>query len=297
MEHDLTYEKRLLDLLGYSIDEECIDNKWTIRDEYGNDIGYTEYLKAPNEDDDLGLELFISGDITDSNNGPYYHTVIDTDTISYNATRNVDEKAYHFDIKNVGDLHLSLVPVTPTGLDPFMMFELYSEKYGNIFLNLFKTKTAYAVISTCQCSLNLEYVYNINDYEVREEVDFRNADYSNINEYKTYTFKRSYQSLKNTSIYHWVGIEASNSIYNKDKLCVTPIIDGKFGKSNYIKNKTAEDFAKEHSRGIELFNQLRELTNKILPFKVDIFYEILKNDIKEYGLESFFEEDIKKLRK
>lgn len=297
MEHDLTYEKRILDLLGYSIDEKCINNKWTIRDENGNKIGYTEYLVTPKENDDLGLKLFISGDIHDPNNGPYYHTVIDSDTISYNASRNVEGKAYHFDIKNVGDLHLSLVPVTPSGLDIFMMFELYSEKYGNIFLNLFKTKTAYAVISTCQSSLNFEYVYKINGYEVSEEVDFRNAEYSNINEYKTYTFKRSYRSLDNTAIYHWEGIEASNSIYNKDKLCVTPIVDGKFGKSNYIKNKTAEDYAKEHGRGIELFNQLRELTNKILPFKVDIFYEILKDDIKEYGLESFFEEDTKKLSK
>ena len=297
MEHDLTYEKRLLDLLGYTIDEKSYDNKWIIRNENGNPIGYTEFL-ITTDSNELGLTLFVQGDINNYSNGPYYHTVIDTDTISYNASRNYDGKAYHFDIKGVGDLHLSLVPTTPGGLDPFMMFELYSEKYGNIFFNLFETNVSHPVISTCQSSLNFEYVYIINGYEVREEVDFRNAKYNDFNEFKTYTYKRAYQKLDNSKEYYWDGIEASNSIYNKDKLCVTPMADGKFGKSTYIKNKTAEEFAIEHGRGIELFKQLRNLTNIILPFKVDIFYELLKDNIKEYGLESFFnEEDIKKLNK
>ena len=287
MEHNLTYEKRLLDWLGYTIINEE-ENKWIIKDDKDKVVGKIEYGPF---DKNKGCEV-----ISYTNNG--YHMIIDSDTISYNSARDIDHKIYRFKVKDIGSVCLRLGPKTYMCMND--QLAVFTDKYGDYYLKISKDSFENGVINSEINALRIYYTYNINGYEVSERSHLRNKRYSDNNSFKSYRYELTYNKENEDANRNGHNLFAYTDNYDPEQML--HIWEYDFGtKKDMIpreeKYKTVEKFAIEDGRGIELFNRLRKLSREILPFKVDIFYEILKDDIKEYGLESFFEEDIKKLRK
>ena len=67
IKHNLEYEKRLIELLGYSIIGQKGVNHWYILDENKNHVGFIQYKKLHNANKKKGYEKTFG-----------YHTVIDS---------------------------------------------------------------------------------------------------------------------------------------------------------------------------------------------------------------------------
>ena len=313
--HDLSYEKRFLDMLGYTILEQ--NDKWIIKDDNGKEVGFIEY--GPVDFD--GRECVILYDIK----GHGYHMVIDSDTIKYNSARDIDHQIYWFEVKGVGNVIICL------GKDRviFSKWQLRvdSDIYGTYQLHLDDDPFESGCINSSN-SLIVDYSYKINGYDVNESSYFRNKDFNvpeiNIPK-KIFKTKKdrfeeselSYKAHKEANYFqvydyllaYWKKDEKQhhgeeiNIWCAYDKPNVMHVTKRDLEKPmKFLDMETAaksiEEFAIADGRGFELFNRLRKLTNDILPFKVDIFYEILKNHIEEYRLEAVIpKEEEKKLNK
>ena len=316
--HDLTYEKRFLDWLGYSIIDKD-ENTWIINDDNNKEVGYIEYCPLIHDSKECTT-------ICDIDKKLGYHMVIDSDKIKYNSMRDEDHKIYWFDVKGVGSVCLRL------GEKSIMFFDeqlsIFSDVYGDYHLHL-SDSCEYGLVDGTK-SLKLNYNYKINGYDVTERTFLRNKDFKVTriprkifktkkdreqehelsyqarkadNWFKGYRYSLSYykdedgissRNRQGQEIDAWCRFDEPENIHVTKRNYENPmdfILDTTDAKS-------IEEFAISDGRGIELFNRLRELTNTILPFKVDIFYEILKDHIEEYGLEILFgEEKVNKLNK
>jgi hypothetical protein len=286
MEHDLTYEKRILDWLGYTIEEK--DNKWIVKDNNSKEVGYIEY--GPINYDPKDCYIVCYGKKIG------YHMVIDSDTIKCNSARDIDHKLYYIVVKGVGDLWLRLgdkidYPMTE-------QFNLFSDIYGNYSLEIDDCGYEDGIINSGAHSVKFDYYYDINGYSVHEHSHFRNKEYSENNAFKTYEFGLSYKKENEEGKSDGKELFAFTEIDDPEQ---TLHIDERDYKTDEFttrneENKTIEEFAIEDGRGIELFKRLRKLTNEILPFNVDVFYEILKDSIEEYKLEILFDEEKEKTK-
>ena len=298
--HDLSFEKRFLDLLGY---EYVVDtpNRWIILDDNKKEVGYIEAKEN-------------NGDNSHNKIGNYiYHTVIDSDTIYYDHVTD-DNFLYHFTIKNLGYSYFRFddnfwwgFPVLSIrGIDDNNNIEVIKYSSG----------------------IGMEYSYHVNGYIVRESIFFENKKTDD----KDYQYSvHYYQEDKSYSDSVGFSISAGKSKYSDQISSLKTIFPKKpkFNKEQDIvvgkgkiklfmqtikrvfnndskkktwfpmfesyptKAQTIEEFAVEHGRGLELFQQTHRLINEILPLKKDILYEIFKDKINECGLNILFDENEK----
>ena len=274
----MKYELRLLDLLGYHYEKSPDEDKLLIIDDHGKEVGYTEWRNLGLKD--LGVKICCG-----SGEGKV-HTVIDSDTIKANFTRGkTDSKVYYLDVKGVGTI------VFRFGKHTFLLdnsvLNICSDKYGHISIN-HRKGNEYGIIPGPN-TFSLNYYYKYNGYEIREDMRYRNMDYSNRNLFKEYSYllcygKENEDILKHKGYEVWGSTDAKSITINPT---VRDIRTHEF-KDYDTKAQTVEEFAIEHGRGLELFDQIRDLLNVILPFKKELLYEIFKDKIDEFGYNILF---------
>lgn len=310
-ERNLSYEKRILDLLGYTYEEQGND-KWIILDDKGINVGS---ITAEEIDDDIK-----------------YTMTINSDTISYNDSRIYDNETYGFRTKNGSLIYIRLgqycrfIPDEP-------IISIYNEKYGDINIHFYEKSYESGIINSIVNSLTADYTYNMGEYKVSESVHLRNKEYSENNLYKSFQYSVVSRKGEKEKIgyekFGYTTIDEPNVLktwerrfedHNLDRvaelakqneeirqtlsdkiLSAIPFLQ-RFRKINLWNlekdnfehsselNKTVEDLVIEQQRGIELFFIIRYLVKELLPFKEDILYDLLKDKIEEYGLQCLFEE-------
>ena len=279
--YNLSYEKRLLDLLGY----EYIDDtpgKWIILDDNKKNVGYIEVF--PN---------------TTTYTTEYsYHMVIDSDTVNFDDTRDEDNLLYTFKVKGVGFVVLSLGTVYYDVLYDEDVLRIFGpDDYSSMAIgHRFGTCNNYH-LNAEDNGIIFEYSYLINGYMVSETVKFRNKDLGVDNWAKAYRYDlyyhkedEEYKDGVGYRLLSYIATDDPEYLYTTKKLYGKDI-DEKNNEFDYLTSaKTPEEFAIKHKRGLELIKEGIKYINNVLPFKKDIIYEYFKEYIDEYNLGIIFDE-------
>lgn len=275
-------EITFLDIIGYSYELDG-QNSWKILDEKGKNVGYIKITEEFRTYDTRVIRDFVR------------HMYIDSDIIHYDHSTSEGDELYDFDIKGFGKVFLSLGDrfVRKYGVDTKLLIrrEDGSEEWS------FGYKGSYCYRCRAMCSVRVGYKYKINGYDVYENAIYGNSrsNYDNIYDY-TLGYSKDGERIE-------TGLVGTAFSYEPTKLSVTERKINEDGETEtlsekyYEKDQSVEDFALEHGRVIELFNQLRYLTKEVLPFKRDILYEMMKNLIGLWGLEILFKEESIQLEK
>lgn len=267
--HDIEYEKRLIEVLGYNLEKSSNANVWNITDSDGKKAGFIEYKKIYNKNKKLNLPAAYA-----------YIMIIDNNDISYKNLRRITDKNgnlitdidffYEFDIKrkNKNSDHVVI------GLGKYPFLELWSNDYGHMCFRLdFK-------------GLYLNYMSKTNNFNV-EETLILNADEENAYNYlKEYEYVISYCD-KNIDITD----ETAKGVRTREISGVSSIDEQGsnllISEKSWINHKiridrksivtgSVEDMIIKHRVGIESFEHFRYLINKILPFKEEVIATLLK---------------------
>ncbi len=330
--YDLSYEKRLLDLLGYEYIEDT-PGKWKVLDDNKKNVGY--------------IEAYID---TDKEDTPYtkrdeyvYHMVIDSDTIHYDNKRELDEQIYFFDIKKDGkieyDVFMQLGDKHLLGCDDEFITIYNKDSLDNFnkrkCIRILKNfdSCEYGIVNEHINGIGIDYCYPINGYTVEEDMWFRNKDFdedSNLTKYYEYRLlyhpeedsdeREGYELSSTLMIDRQDELFTYKRIFEKQSVMLrkerelngedengnkkTKLHLFKEKRKHYFppevsyptESKTPEEFALEHKRGIEIFKHGVDVVNQLLPFKKDIISEYFKDYIDEYNLGIFFDNEKKKVK-
>lgn len=282
MKHNIEYEMKLIDLLGYNLIGPDNSNRWLIVDDSNNQVGFIQYKKLFNKNVKKGYPKTFG-----------YHTIIDSSDISYSSTRKINNTgdnssddinfSYEFDVKreNKDIDHIEI------NMNEFPSLTLWSKKYGFINFHIDYEK------------LCLNFKSETENFNIEEVLIFKSNGENNDNYNKEYTFQIRYCKK---------GLELSN---NKSKRVTTREISGIYSphyhqldqlkvlERTWINGKlrvdrentvigTVEEMVVKHQMGIDAFNHFRFLINHILPFKQDVISLMLTDGIvKERGLSLF----------
>lgn len=269
--HDIEYEKKLIDLLGYKLYGPILSNRWLILDINYDKMGYIHYEKINNVNQKNECNVQYG-----------YNMVINSSDISYDSTRiiNSDDDTsldrdylnYKFDIKrengNIDHVEMRF------GRYPSLT--IWSKEYGYVsffidyekmFLN-FKSKT--------------------DNFNIEEVLIFKNSMETSEQSSKEYTYQISYckknmqlrdDNSKGRTTRVISGIQ-DNYDENKLKVSEMTFVGGKLrtDRENEVEG-TIEEMAIKHQMGIDSFQHFRFLINEILPFKEDIISLMLNKEI------------------
>lgn len=285
--HSIDYEKKFIELLGYSLIGPDKSNRWVIIDDNNNQVGFIQYKKLFNKNDKKGYPATFG-----------YCTMIDSSEVSYKSTRRLNnigsrlssdvESSYDFDVKREnGDIdHVEI------SMGEFPNLNIWSKRYG--FFD-FKVN---------QEGLFLDYKSKTEKFNIEELVTFKSDREKG---YKRYLYQIRYcdkkLELSNGNLRGTTIREISGSCQESNRLELSEKtwINGKLRtdrESEVI--GTVEEMVVKHQMGIDSFNHFRFLINQILPFKQDVVSFMLNDEIvKERGL-SLFISDLergKKLKK
>lgn len=266
--HNLSKEKKLIDLLGYHLLGPDNSNRWIITDKQDTPVGFIQYKKQHNKKKRRGLDAVFG-----------YNTIIDSDEIYYNETRNlssVDEDEndyafnYSFDIKrdNVDKDSLTL------SIGKNSAITLWSRKYGFIDFSINKNKVF------------LNFKRKNDKLNIGETIRYDGYSNENISPLKKYFYQVRYcdksipltNDTKNVSI---LDIEGSMIEHPGEK----PVIDltertWKNMAMTYERRTTVdgtiEDMIIIHEMGIDAVKYFTEIIRDILPFSENIFSAIFE---------------------
>lgn len=266
--HDIEYEKRLIEVLGYNLLESNDANVWDITDSDGKKTGFIEYKKIYNKKKNLP-EVYA------------YCTIINDNKTSYKNIRRTTDKhgnpitndfLYEFEIKRKNK-NIDQVAVN-IGKYPYL--ELWSNDYGHMCFRLdFK-------------GLYLNYMSKTNNFNVEETLIF-NADEENAYNYpREYVYVISYcdknidikdETVKGIRTREISGVssidEQDSNLLISEKSWINHKI--RIDRKNIVTG-SVEDMIIKHKVGIESFNHFRYLINKILPFKEEVIATLLKEN-------------------
>ena len=278
MQHNLENEKRLVELLGYSIVGPDGSNRWLIVDENQNQVGYIQYKKLHNGNSKKGYVKVFG-----------YHTFIDSPSISCEFSRRLNDKEgnihdsidgyYVFDIKrdNRETDHVEM------NIRNYLLLNIWSKEYGFIDFHIdFK-------------GLYLNFKSKTDNFNIEEVLIYKNVD----NEYhydKEYMYQISYcnkaHELSDDKYRTTRVINGIQHYYDKKKLRIyeRKWVGGKLRTyKNSVVEGTVEEMAAKHQMGIDCFSHFRFLINQIIPFNEDVISVIINDDrIKESNLSIFF---------
>lgn len=280
IQHDLNKEKRLVNLLGYSLIGPNASNRWTIMDKNQNQVGFIQYKKIYGGNKKKGYSKIFG-----------YHTYIDSLTISYNFIRenndvdgnviNNTDYNYSFDIKRENqDIDHVIM-----NIGKYPSLNIYSKKYGNINFNIDYQ------------GLYLNFKSKTDNYNIEEILVYKNMD-TGHHDNKEYVYQIRYckKSLElsddNPKGRTSREISGTQCYYDENKLKISEKawINGKLrtDRESNVKG-TIEELASKHQMGIDCFNHFRFLVNQIIPFNEEIISLLVSNDtVQQYNLSMFF---------
>ena len=251
IEYDSTLDKEMefIEFLGYHIDDCKISGSWVILDENNKEIG------SLNTD------------------GRVYHTIIDSDKIHYDnkgVLNGCSFKGFSYEIKGKGKIRHRLTKESGSGTCRFI-------EYNSDELDIYITATSHGskhLDVSCHIKKNdlitdtsMEYCYESGRYQYH---DTCNSEKLSINE--------------STFIY------TDPPLFNYDptkSLRINKSINGEWTTDIY--NGSVEDFAKEHHKGIELVDRVRNIINEIIPHDGDILdYLFSEEVVDQCGFNMFF---------
>lgn len=289
MQHNLEKEKRLVELLGYSIVGPDGSNRWLIVDENQNQVGYIQYKKLYNRNSKKGYAKDFG-----------YHTFIDSPSINCEFSRKLNDKEgnivdstdgnYSFDIKrdnqetNHVEMNIKDFPSLTIGSIEHGFIDFHID-YQGLYLN-FKSKTDNFNIEEVLIYKNVDNEYH-NDKEYVYQISYCNKAHKLSDDNSKGRTTREISGIQHyygenqlrISEKTWVGEELRT---NRDS-----VVEG-----------TVEEMAAKHQMGIDCFSHFRFLINQIIPFNEDIISVIVSDDkVKQSNLSIFFPDYEKKYQK
>ena len=276
--HNIENEKRLIELLGYSLIGPNGSNRWLIIDENQNQVGYIQYKKLYNGNVKKGYNKIFG-----------YETLINSRSIEWNFQRKINDKNgnYKFCIKRDNqkpdyvDMNIGEYPSLKIWSKDNGFISFYID-YRGLYLN-YKSKTDKFNIEEVLKYKNIDDEYHNKEYLY--QIRYSKKDHKLSGSNSKITVQREISGTQNfydnnrlkISIITWVGRKLRT---NKDS-----VVEG-----------TIEEMATKHQMGIDCFNHFRFLINQIIPFNEDVISVIVSNDIvKQNNLSIFFPDYEKEL--
>ena len=280
---ELTYENKLLNLLGYKAVGPDNSNRWIILDNYNNEVGFIQYkkvYKGNKKKEYPPTYAYIieinSKDIIFSNTRKVYD----------NGMKRIDNNnySYTFDIKREnGDIdHVDL----EIGNTIYLHMCIWSKIYG---FSTFKIDYA---------GLHIFFTSKTDNFNIQEVVSYGKEN-DNL---ASYSYQISYckKGLKISDNIHTTTREISGYSIGDEKLKIfekTWINEKLKVDKEYDVIGTVDEMVTLHQMGIDAFNHYRYLLKKILPFKNDIVDELVTPElIDEYHLELFIPKEENKIK-
>ncbi len=273
--HDLTKEKKLIDWLGYSLINTDSPNKWIILDDNQKEVGYIQYSQVMHVDS----KIFA----------PNYETFIDSPTIIYTCSRDLNDNKNISSINNFSYLLMvkkvnAEADFVEINIGPAPSLSILSKEYGFIHFHI---SPIYG--------MNISVKTETDNFEINEVLNYKNfVD----DKFKEYAYEITYQQ-KDAKTHNYEEKKTTREITGKqnpgeeNKLRITE----ETWVGHILKNKwkcvvpgTIEEIASKNQMGIDCFNYFRFLVNQIVPFKDDVISSMLtENDIAYNNLSLFLE--------
>ena len=263
---DISYEKRLIDLLGYNIVGPDNSNRWIILDS-DKQVGFIQYKKIKKS--------------SKENPAIYaYCTEIDSSTIIYNKIRNsestkfCDEVFYELCVKNEADIPINF---------RFSFGDVPSIHGGS------KNSWFHFNIGSGNLHLNFTSKSEVTNFE--EFVDYC----TNIELRPRFTYVVTSHDKKTNAVLSHLSLSVGTDkrLMKKNQVEVTEryAFDDSLGEyTKCILNGTVEEAALNNEMALEALNYFRNLINELLPFNVNLFDILVTNEVIEVnGLKSFFD--------
>lgn len=286
----IRHEKKLIELLGYSLIGPNKSNRWIVLDENNNQVGFIQYKKIFNKNNKKGYPATFG-----------YYTKINSSKISYEEVRKINDVKdqfkidnsffYEFDIKREnGDLdHVEI------SIDEKPTLTLWSKKYGFI---RFKVDIS---------GLYLSFKSKTDNFNIEELVIFKGNKKDKFLRNFEYIYQISYCNkeleLSDDNPKGKTKREISGTQYNQNPNQITlqekTWINGKLRTNRESKVVgTIYEMAQKHQMGIDAFNHFRYLIDEILPFGQDVILRIINDEVmEERGLSLFLPKLEKKVTK
>lgn len=278
---DISYEKKLIELLGFTISNPDSSNCFKIYNQ-DKEVGYIQYKKIFSKNIKKGIPATYA-----------YITKIDSDNVVFNYTRKVNDASlkkiinsdlsYCFDVKRTNNEkdHVELT------MSDFVDINVWSKKYG------------YMNFSINYAGLYLYFKSQTDNYNITETICYQLTDAS-LSEY-SYQISYSKKDSKLSPYKKTVTREISGYSLDNKKI---HLLEKTF-INNYLKNKyetdvlgTVVEMVNMHQMGIDAFKHFRYLINQIIPFNQEIIELLVNEDmIQKYHLEPFMYDSVKIYKK
>ena len=277
IQDNLEREKRLVELLGYSLIGPDGSNRWLIVDENKNQVGYIQYKKLYNANEKKGYKKTFG-----------YHTEIDSSNIKFELTRKLtdrngrilDNYGYSFDIKRDSQD----VDHVEMNMGDFPYLTIWSSKYGFMCFDISSR------------GLHLNYKSNTDNFKLEETIIYENLNYKNEYVYQIHYCQNKYNlsddnskgsTTREISGAYIRGYNKQNTLEINEKTWVNGHL--RTNRQNIVEG-TVKEMVVKHEMGIDSFNHFRFLINQIIPFKEDVISAIVSDDIiQKRGLSMFFD--------
>lgn len=274
MEFKIEREEKLIDALGYHL-LKSNDNRFLIFDDEQNEVGFIEFDNVDEEclkrfgsldeydkkfiqykklyDNFFKKESFLGYTIKINSNDIYYESIIKKDE--------QDNFSYEINIKRKDETIDCLVLT----LGENASLILKSKNYGNMSFKINQNR------------LYLNFMSNLENFNVEETVIYEVFDENTFRERKEYTYQIRYcphkmkgkndiREIKTCEI-SGEGFSSSNKI---DLVCRSWYNGHMWLNNRNTVLGTIEDLIYKHKKGIDAFNHFRYLINQILPFKEEV---------------------------
>lgn len=280
---NLDYEKKLLNLLGYTLSNPNKSNRWIILDNDNNQVGFIQYKKIYKGNKKKGYPATYA-----------YITEIDSKDILFSNTR----KVYDNDINKIDDIYYSYIFDIKRENGDIDHVDLEISDEINLNMCIWSKAYGFSIFKIDYTGLHIFFGSKTDNFNIEEVISYRKtSDYL-----ASYSYQISYckKGLKISDNIHTTTREISGYSNGFEKL--------KIFEKTWVNNKlktnkehdvlgTVDEMIILQEMGIDAFNHYRYLLNKILPFKRDIIDELVTPElIDEYHLELFIPKEENKIK-
>lgn len=284
IKHNVEYEKKLIELLGYNIIESGNLNCWLILDDHSEQVGFIKYEKLYKANRRIGIPATFGYCTTIDSSKINYNNVRKCNNSNSNSNRNDSNFHYEIGIKRKNDSandHLEI------DIGEYPTIRMWSEQYGFIDFHV------------CDGGFYLNFKSETENYNIEENLSYHIENRENNSSEYVYQINYCNKNLESNDDENSINaivrqISGKYSQYYQEdntlKLSERTWIHGKLTKNKEsIVSGNVEQMAIKHQMGIDAFKHFRFLINEILPFKEDIISILLSDEkIKENGLLIFF---------
>ena len=287
MEHNIEYEKRLIDFLNYKLIGPDKSNRWIILDENDNQVGYIQYKRIH------------KGNKSKETPSVYaYCTVIDSQTISYrNERTNINR--FGEEIKQYAPFYT--LTTKKNGItknielrlsDNGKGIKIKNSEFDYMKLSIDSESGLYLKFQSTTTSFNLEEIleYNSNN-ECDNSIYYYQLGYCPIDEKLTDDNKTAIE----LEVMHHPKYQKANELRIRQESSINEKVEN---YTSGIVKGTVEEVLLRHQMGLEAFSHFRYLLREMLPFSDEVLEKLHDEEIIEKcGLKHFFSESQKQINK